>query len=370
MGISTQLQYATLDDLYLDAKNPRLGRHQASTTLSQEEVLDMMSDWVLDELAVSYLESGFWPHEALLVVKEEVDGKQRIVVVEGNRRLAALIYLRRAVNGEKVSQKWSSLVESRDESDISELFNQIPYIQVDSREKIESFLGFRHVTGIKEWKPEEKARYIAHLIDDRHMTYEQVMRKIGSKTRTVRENYISYRLLLQMESELEDFSHKYAEDRFSVMNLTLKTGGVQKYLKIDILAAPETAQNPVPVNHLKNLGNFALWLFGNDDKPPLFIDSRQKDDFSTILESPDAVRYLENDKRPKFDYAFQLACGDELEIIRLINEACDNIQISLSRVHRYTDSLELHNAIERLSVDFKALLDRFPDVRAEFQKDN
>ena len=59
MGISTQLQYATLDDLYLDAKNPRLGRHQASTTLSQEEVLDMMSDWVLDELAVSYLESEF-----------------------------------------------------------------------------------------------------------------------------------------------------------------------------------------------------------------------------------------------------------------------------------------------------------------------
>ena len=30
----------------------------------------MMSDWVLDELAISYLESGFWTHEALLVVKE------------------------------------------------------------------------------------------------------------------------------------------------------------------------------------------------------------------------------------------------------------------------------------------------------------
>lgn len=368
MGNSKKLLYATLDALYLDAKNPRLGRHYANVNLSQDDVLDLMSDWVLDELAVSYLESGFWAHEALLVVKEKMDGNERLVVVEGNRRLAALIYLRRAVNGEKVSKKWSSLVENKVVS--NELFDQIPYIQVESRKAIESFLGFRHVTGIKEWKPEEKARYIVHLIDDRHMTYEQVMRKIGSKTRTVRENYVSYRLLLQMESKLEDFDSKFAEDRFSVMYLTLKTGGVQKYLQIDIMADPETAKSPVPDSHLKNLGNFALWLFGNDNRPPLFVDSRQKDNFSTILESPDAVRYLEDDKRPNFDYAFQLARGDELEIIRLINEAGDNIQISLSRVHHYRDSPELRNAIKRLSVDFKELLDRFPDLRTILQEDN
>ena len=59
MGISTELQYATLDDLYLDAKNPRLGQHQASKSLSQDEVLDMMRGWVLDELAISYLERRF-----------------------------------------------------------------------------------------------------------------------------------------------------------------------------------------------------------------------------------------------------------------------------------------------------------------------
>ena len=194
MGINTELQHATLDDLYLDPMNPRLGRHNASGNLSQEEVLDLMSDWTLEELAVSYLESGFWTHEALLVVEEELDGKQRLVVVEGNRRLAALIYLHRAVNGEQVSRKWSALVENRDVPE--ELFNKIPYIQVDTREEIESFLGFRHVTGIKQWNPEEKAQYIAQLIDERSMTYEQVMRKIGSKTPTVRENYISYRLLL------------------------------------------------------------------------------------------------------------------------------------------------------------------------------
>ncbi|MCZ6774897.1 MAG: hypothetical protein O7D34_00390 [Ignavibacteria bacterium] len=368
MGISTELQYATLDDLYLDAMNPRLGRHNVGEELSQEDVLDLMSDWTLDELAVSYLESGFWTHEALLAVEEELYGKPRLVVVEGNRRLAALIYLRRAINGEQVSRKWRLLIENRDVRE--KLFNEIPYIQVDSREEIESFLGFRHVTGIKEWNPEEKAQYIAQLIDERGMTYEQVMRKIGSKTPTVRENYISYRLLLQMESALEDFSPEYAERRFSVMYLTLKRSGVQKYLQIDIMADPETAKKPVPEDHLNNLANFALWLFGNKKHPPLFADSRQVDNFNRILESPDAVRYLEESKRPNFDYAFQLARGDEPELVRLINEAADSIALSLSRVHHYKDSHDVQRAVKRLAIDFKELLDRFPNVREELARDD
>ena len=368
MGISTELQYATLDELYLDAKNPRLGRHYANAGLSQEAVLELMSEWTLDELAVSYLESGFWTHEALLVVQEELAGKPRLVVVEGNRRLAALIYLRRAVNGEQVPRKLNLLVENR--SVPEELFHKIPYVHADTREDIEAFLGFRHVTGIKQWNPEEKAEYIAHLIDERGLTYEQVMRKIGSKTPTVRENYISYQLLLQMESTVGDFSPEYAEGRFSVMYMTLKKSGVRKYLQIDIMADPETAKKPVPEKHLKNLENFARWLFGNDKQPPLFEDSRHSEKFNKILESPEALRYLETHKTPNFDYAFQLAHGDEQEIVRLINGAGANIAIALSRVHHYKDSQEIQHAVERLTVDFNELRDRFSHLRTKSLEDD
>lgn len=373
MGISTELQYATLDDLYLDPKNPRLGRHYANPNSSQEDLLDVISDWTLDELAISYLESGgFWTYEALLVVEEELCGEERLVVVEGNRRLAALMYLQQAVNKEKVPKKWYSIVENPDISAgfFEKLFNKIPYIQADSRQDIETFLGFRHVTGIKQWNPEEKAQYIAHLIEKRSMTYEQVMRKIGSKTSTVREHYISYQLLLQIESEVPGFSPKYSEGRFSVMYLTLKKSGVQDYLQIDIMAGPETAKKPVPDHHLKNLANFALWLFGNDKQPYLFQDSRQADNFNTILKSPEARRYLENNKNPNFDYAFQLAGGDEQEILRLINEAADSIALSLSYVHRHKDSPEIQHAVKDLAVDFKELLNRFPEIYTEFLEDD
>ena len=367
MGISTELQYATLEDLYLDAKNPRLGRHQASTSLSQDEVLDMMSDWVLDELAVSYLESGFWTHEPLLVVEEEVDGAQRLIVVEGNRRLAALIYLRRAVDGREVSKKWRLLVEGVDVPE--ELFAKIPYIHLGSRQDIESFLGFRHVTGIKQWHPEEKAQYIAKLIDERGMSYEEVMRRIGSKTPTVRRHYISYRLLLQMIDSLEDFSVKEAEGRFSVMSLSLRTHGVQQYLDIDIFADPKAAKLPVPQTHLDALANFSRWLFGSQDQPPLFGDSRRIDDFGRILKSPRAVEYLEGNKRPKFDYAFQLAGGDESEIANLVNEAANNVQLALSRVHHYKNSEDIQWAVKRMGIDVLQLLKVFPKIHREYKKE-
>jgi hypothetical protein len=367
MAISTELQYATLDDLYLDAKNPRLGRHRTNTNLSQDEVLDMMSDWVLDELAVSYLESGFWTHEPLLVVKEQVDGEQRLVVVEGNRRLAALIYLRRTVDGHEVSKKWRLLVEGVDVP--KELFVKIPYIHVGSRQEIESFLGFRHVTGIKQWHPEEKAQYIAKLIDERGMNYEEVMRRIGSKTPTVRRHYISYRLLLQMMDSLEAFSVKDVEGRFSVMSLSLRTRGVQQYLNIDVFADPTSAKLPVPSTHLDALAHFSRWLFGNRNQPPLFNDSRRIDDFGRILESPEAIEYLERNKRAKFDYAFQLAGGDESEIAHLVNEAGTNIQLALSRVHHYKSSEDIRWAVKKLGIDVLQLMKVFPTIHREHLKE-
>lgn len=367
MAISTKLQYAKLKDLYLDTKNPRLARHQANADLSQDEVLDLMRDWVLEELAVSYLESGFWTHEALLVVQETLYGQLHLVVVEGNRRLAALKYLYDAVKGKDVPQKWKNLIENKPVS--QELFNRIPYIKVDSRQEIESFLGFRHVTGVKQWPSEQKAQYIAKLIDERSMGYEDVMRKIGSTTPAVRQNYISYRLLLQMENSLDDFSVENAQGRFSVMYLSLRTQGVQKYLNIDIYADPETAQKPVPETHLDKLSKFALWLFGNkrNQQQELFTDSRRVDDFGRILENPQAVQYLEQNNRPNFDYAFQLAGGDESEIAQLFNTAATNVQLALSRVHHYKDSEDIQQAIKRLGIDVLQLLNIFPSIRAELQ---
>jgi ParB-like chromosome segregation protein Spo0J len=180
MPIDTQLKYSSIEDLHLDPKNPRLGRHNTEKKLSQAAILDLMKRQTLEELAVSFLESGFWQQEAVIVVEEEIGKTKCLVVVEGNRRLAALKLLHDAKKGDDVPQKWRDLVSDTDSKRLEEL-KQIPYIKAESRHDVQGFLGFRHVTGIKEWQPAEKAEYIARLIDKEGMSYQQVMRLIGSK---------------------------------------------------------------------------------------------------------------------------------------------------------------------------------------------
>jgi len=354
MAVGTELKFASLDELNLDPMNPRLGRNNTKPDLRQADILELMKDWTLDELAVSFLESGgFWTHEAVLATKEKLYGKNQLVVIEGNRRLAALILLHEALEGRPTSKRWADI--AKEANPPKDLFTRIPYIQIDNREDIESFLGFRHVTGIKEWRPAEKAEYISKLIDERGMSYEQVMKKIGSKTQTVRQNYISYRLLLEIE-ETVDVPGENLEDRFSVMYLSLRTKGVQKYLHIDIQAEPRKAKRPVPRQHIDALAKFAVWLFGDKEKEPLFTDSRKVDDFGRILESRKAVDYLERSDEPNFDIAFRLAGGDEPEIIRLIENAADNVELALTRAHLYAESKELRSAIERLGKDSDQLM--------------
>ena len=215
-----------------------------------------MEDWSLDELATSFLVNGYWPQEALIVVREELNGKMRNIVVEGNRRLAALRLLKRAFTGKTVGRRWTDLIASKKEP--ANLFTRIPFLVADSRDEVDAFLGFRHVTGIKEWRPAEKAQFIAKLVEKRKLGYDEVRKQIGSKLPTVRQHYSSYRLLLQMEDK-EEISLEKVESKFSVLYLSLRTEGVQKYLHIDIKADPAKAKKPVPSSRLKALAHFALW---------------------------------------------------------------------------------------------------------------
>jgi hypothetical protein len=365
MAIHNQIKYARVRDLFLDPYNTRLGRENTGPDVRQPKILELMMGWSLEDLAISFIESNFWPQEALITVKEKLYGKTSLVVVEGNRRLAALKLLEAATKGEKLPRRWAELVKGAKVS--KELFESVPYIEADSREDVESFLGFRHVTGILEWRPAEKAEYIAKLIEKRHMTYEEVMRKIGSKTPAVRQHYISYRLLVQMEDQGEISTEKI-EDKFSVLFLSLRTQGVQKYLQIDVYGEPDKVRRPVPKSHLKNLANFALWLFGDKTHDPIVRDSRQIDQFGRVLESRKAVEYLVSSKRPVFEMAVQLAGGDEPEVIRFVEEAAESLELALSKAHHYARSRKLRAAAARLARDTFQLVSIFPGLKDELDE--
>ncbi len=342
-----QIKYAKLTELFLDPKNPRLGRSAHMAQLSQEEVYNRMRDWSLEELATSFLESGFWPHEAVLCATEDVDGEDRLVVIEGNRRVAALMRLRKAFDGEERSRKWLELIEGTDEP--KKLFENVPYIHLKDRGDVDAFLGFRHVTGIKEWAPPEKAQFIAKLIDERGLSYREVMRKIGSKTPAVERNYVAYCILTQMET-VEDLSVEDVENRFSVLFLSLRSKNVQTFLGVEdkFGIEPKDVKPPIKDVKIDQLREYSRWLFGDGETPPVVKDSREVDRFATVLASEEGLQYLRSVRSPSLEKAFVIAGGDQEEVYELVSTAAYNLQEALSSIHLYKDDERLITISKRL----------------------
>ncbi|WP_144409603.1 hypothetical protein [Martelella endophytica] len=342
-----QIQYAKLSEFYLDPLNPRLGRSAHRALLPPDEVYNRMRDWSLEELATSFLESGFWPHEAVLCATEEIDGEDRLVVIEGNRRIAALKRLKKSYEGEERSKTWLELIAGTVEP--RDLFEKVPYIQLTSRKEVDAFLGFRHVTGIKEWAPPEKAQFIAKLIDEGGLSYREVMRKIGSKTPVVERNYIAYSILTQMET-VEDLSIEEVENRFSVLFLSLRSKNVQRFLGVQdkFGIEPRNVKPPVPDDKIEHLIEYSKWLFGDEESPPVVKDSREVDRFATVLASSDGLDYLRSVRMPSLEKAFVIAGGDQEEVYELISTAAYNLQEALSSIHLYKEDERLITISKRL----------------------
>ena len=364
MPLSHTIEFITLEKLSLDPRNPRLGLARSEPPVAQERVLELMRGWKLEELAVSFLESGFWPQEAVIVVKEELYGQpDTLVVVEGNRRIAALKYLKQALDGSPPSRTWRTLVEGNTLD--NELFARIPYILADSRADVIAYLGFRHVTGIKQWDPTQKAEFIASMIDDLEMSYDSVRKQIGMQTDTVRRNYIAYRIVKQMESLDIEVSEQGVEGRFSVLFLSLREEGVRSFLGVDTRSEPGEAKVPVPQGMRDNLSDFAIWMFGTDNQRPLFTDSRYVGSFARILSSPEAVDYLRSSPVPSFDVALQRAGVEDEEIENQLKEASNQMELALSKVHLYLNSEPIQKAMMRLALNAKELVSKFPSIADE-----
>jgi len=187
--------------LLFDPKNhrlPPLGRR-----ISQDSLLRTMDKIFRPEIiGRSIADNGFFPEEPLVVIPTS---SGNYVVVEGNRRLAALKLLfepglRAHTRDPEV---WNELAKRLHQKghDIT----KVPVVIHKSREEITTFLGYRHIAGILRWAPLSKARFIDSLIAQKgsRADFAEVSRETGTSRNTMRDYYIAYRIYLQAKDEFE-----------------------------------------------------------------------------------------------------------------------------------------------------------------------
>lgn len=150
----------SVTSLHLDAKNPRLGRETLSR--APREIIQYLfeHDKALD-VAASIATRGFFPNEPLLAIKEN----GRIVVIEGNRRLAALKTLREPglLEGTQARQ-----VErlSRRITDLQSIAT-VPVTIAPNRRATDRQIVGRHIgSPVLAWRAENRASFILEKIEE------------------------------------------------------------------------------------------------------------------------------------------------------------------------------------------------------------
>lgn len=140
--------------LHLDPKNPRLGRE--TTSRAPREIIQYLFDHdKAFEVAQSIATRGYFPNEPLLAVKEN----EQIVVVEGNRRLAALKALREPG---LLEGAWTRQLERLSRSIThAEVIATVPVTIAPSRRATDRQIAGRHIgTPVLPWEAENRASFI------------------------------------------------------------------------------------------------------------------------------------------------------------------------------------------------------------------
>lgn len=162
----------------LDDQNPRLPWNTQGGT--QKEIRHHLIQYdIAEEIAESIAENGFFVHELPIVVKSDVHH----VVVEGNRRIAALQALADPTKAPPSYQK--KFVRLRKKIGDKEFIEKIRVMIAPDRDAAEKIIFAKHAKGYtKGWEPIMKARFYVKELSD-GLSFEEIADTHGVPTSDV-----------------------------------------------------------------------------------------------------------------------------------------------------------------------------------------
>jgi ParB-like nuclease domain len=311
-----KIQMMKVGDLLLDAKNPRLTSSSAGT--SQTDLLRVLwSEMSVDEIALSIAANGFFKEEPLFVIPSgEADHKY--IVIEGNRRLAAVMVLRDASIRKLLK---ASNLPSLTKEQLSKL-DELPVSIYSSREELWQYYGFRHINGPKAWDAYSKAEFVATVHENQKIPLETIALHIGDQHRTVERLYRGFVVLRQAEKNSLFSRDDRVQNRFSFNFLytAVDQPDFQRFLGID--GKNSLRPDPVPAGRQEALQELLIWLYGSkaDGKAPL-IRSQNPDlrILREVISKPKALSALRTWQ--SLDRAYEASAGDERRFIDALTKA-------------------------------------------------
>ena len=297
-----QITHLSLDNLFLDEKNPRFGLQERSA--SQEQILDhIVEKFGVDDVLSSLSVNGYFEAEPLVCRK--IQDSENVTVVEGNRRLAACLIItrnERASNQARRSEEFSRLWREHGEQRI----DPIPAIVFETNEQereILSYLGVRHIASAQPWDSYAKAAWVAQVVETNALNIQDVSKMIGDRHRTVNRMLEGYYLVKQLtETGYFDQQNSIRRGRgsvtdypFSWVYTILGYTTIRNFLE---LTDTEAMRDPIDETNLDKAALLLRAMFGDKSKGrnAAISDSRQMGSLASAFSDKEKVQLLEQGK--------------------------------------------------------------------------
>lgn len=350
MDVENEIEFVDVDDLHLDMENPRLPR---GVEKREKDVLQYIATSTsLEDLMDAIAKNGFFPGEPLVAVRE--GGK--LIVVEGNRRLSSV----KIINNPSLIENPSKVIKDIAAS-VAKKITPLPVVIKDSREEVLPYLGFRHITGVKQWDPLSKARYMKQIFDltsesrEPIERYREVARTIGSKWNHIKRSLDALAVYEEIESqnfyEIEDLGEETI--KFAVLSTALADERIACFIgtasKVEDGAVEY--QNPIVNQECLNKGNIkdlTVWLYKKNEAGATKVgESRNLKRLGAIVDSANALKAFVAGS--SLDYAFRLSKGSDEEFLELLYNAQAAVQTAASLVATTEFSQEAYDAASDIS---------------------
>lgn len=306
IGQNLKLQPLSIDNLFLDPNNPRFLDLEEETETGvvpddripeegvQALAFEKMNTSKFDvrELKDSIAEAGFLPMDRMVV---RPIGNGDYVIVEGNRRLAAIKSLLkdhkggRPLPGELVAQLQTLEVLVLDTS--AELAARDQWL----------LAGLRHISGVKSWGPYERARALRTLS-------EQMDGDIGVAGKALGVGRTIAQRLLQALKALEDLRDDEEYGDFAKPSMF---SYFEEIMKSPILRDVFLGWNrdTWEFTNVENLYLFYSWVFPQVGQESKIARGEEVRDLAKVVADKDA---LEEFKKPEVSLAQALSMTKEM----------------------------------------------------------
>ena len=290
-----QVVQVSVELLALDRTNPRLVN--GVQDMADEEIVRRFHRAEdLAELLQSIAANGYLNIEPMVVVQEN----NQLVVLEGNRRLAAIRLFREPSLARSVFE-----TQERAETNIPEMpeglrdtLDEVSVYRVDTREDARAYIGFKHINGTAKWDSYAKAKFAAQWHQQGGVEIDEIADRIGDKHSTVKRMINAIYVLEQARSQqIFDLANRTVPRfNFSHLYTALARGEYRQFLGQPINWANYRPQpNPVPEEKLSNLGEVLVWLYGAKDEDMVPMVQRQNPDIKhlgEVLENEEGLAVL------------------------------------------------------------------------------